>query len=171
LTREQTKGLRVHTKGEAKLLKEAAIGQARISRTQKMAQEWVESPFTEFLILILLVLDLALTIYEIYNPSPVELAHVDNPLMVMTGGILFVFFFESLIRVLGYRWSMVNGTRMLDLIDSTVVFISIVVYIFTIATDATKVAKLITFARIIRFLRILKFARRIRKLVSFNKYA
>jgi hypothetical protein len=56
-----------------------------------------------------------------------ELAHVDNPVMVMTGGILLVFCFESTVRIIGYRWSLFNGTRILDFFDVFIVFVSLVV--------------------------------------------
>jgi len=166
---DETGGLQVRTANEAKYLKEAALGQKSVSRMQKIAQEWVENPITELLIMLLLVLDLSLTIVEIRNPKPSSLAHRDNPLMVMTGGILFVFMFEGCVRIMGYRWSLVNGTRLLDLFDVFIVVISIGVYLFTIVTDSSKIAKSITFARIIRFLRILKFGRRLRKLVGVHR--
>ena len=51
-------------RAENKSLKEVAGANQRIPRFQKMAQEWVESPFTEFMIMLLLVLDLGLTIHE-----------------------------------------------------------------------------------------------------------
>ena len=43
---------------------------------------------------------------------------INDPLMVITGAILFVFAFESLVRVLGYRKALVNGTRILDSVGS-----------------------------------------------------
>jgi hypothetical protein len=54
-----------------------------------------------------------------------ELAHVDNPVMVMTGVILMVFVFESIVRVFGFRGALFNGSRILDFADVIVVVISV----------------------------------------------
>ena len=93
LARTQTGELQVRTKAEATRHRNASLGKVKMTRVQKLAQEWVESIFTELLIMVLLVMDLSLTIYEFKSDRPDELAHTKNPLMVMTGGILFVFFF------------------------------------------------------------------------------
>ena len=89
--------------------------------------------------------------------------------MVVTGSILFMFSFECTVRVIGYRMSLLNGTRMLDSFDVFIVVLSCVVYVVTLVLETNKLAKLVTFARVIRVLRVLKFARRLRKWVSFNK--
>ena len=94
---------------------------------------------------------------------------VDNPLTVVTGAILFVFTFESLVRALGYRWSLLNGNRLLDSIDIVVVLLSCIVYLVVITTDRHSNSKIILFVRVIRFLRILKFAHRLRKWVGLNR--
>jgi len=168
-TRPQTGELQVLTKAEALKHRNASLGKVKLTQLQKLSQEWVESVFTELLIMVLLVLDVCLTFYELMSTRPDELAHTENPLMVMTGGILFVFFFESLVRIMGYRWSLFNGTRVLDFVDIFIVYVSIVVYAVTIAMNSEGIAKVATFARAIRFLRILKFARRLRKWVGLNR--
>lgn len=162
------------TTEERKTLKQAVQGRAHVSRLRRLFQEWVESPSTEFLIMSLLVLDMILTIWEAVTPDDVKNDMLQgssptNPLMVVTGAILFVFAYESLIRVLGYGWNLLDPSRILDLVDILVVAVSIAVYIYILASDTAKQLKVITFARVIRFMRILKFARRLRKWVGSNK--
>ena len=98
-----------------------------------------------------------------------ELAHVDNPVMVMTVSILMVFVFESIVRVFGFRWALLNGSRILDFADVIVVVISVVVYACMLLTNGDVIGKFSVFARVMRFLRIIKFARRLRKWVGYNK--
>ena len=98
-----------------------------------------------------------------------ELAHVDNPVMVMTVSILMVFVFESIVRVFGFRWALLNGSRILDFADVIVVVISVVVYACMLLTNGDVIGKFSVFARVMRFLRIIKFARRLRKWVGHNK--
>jgi hypothetical protein len=76
-----------------------------------------------------------------------------------TGVILFVFAYDAAIRVLGYRWAVVNGNRLLDMIDILIIFLSIVVYIWMLSFNSAGITKLVTFARIIRLLRLLKLVR------------
>ena len=45
--------------------------------------------------------------------------------MVMTGVILMVFVFESIVRVFGFRGALFNGSRILDFADVIVVVISV----------------------------------------------
>jgi hypothetical protein len=169
------------TKIRDKFLKEAAIKRRMAGRVQQMAQNWVESPLTELLIMLLVILDISLTVVEAgsakaevrhtlsrshirhtlsrshmrppsqprscahpptHYPPPAErgslwltekreshhvqeLAHVDNPVMVMTGVILMVFVFESIVRVFGFRGALFNGSRILDFADVIVVVISV----------------------------------------------
>jgi len=80
--------LRPRTIAEGRSLKNALEGKAHISRFRKMAQEWVESPFTEFLIMLLLCLDLSLTIWEAATPNDSKVrAGVDVHSRVCTHGV------------------------------------------------------------------------------------
>ena len=56
----------------------------------------------------------------------------------VSGPILYVFAFESTIRVLGYQRNLLGWSRLLDLVDVLVVLISIVVYVYTLASGGTK---------------------------------
>ena len=58
-TRPQTGELQVLTKAEALKHRNASLGKVKMTRVQKLAQEWVESIFTELLIMVLLVMDLS----------------------------------------------------------------------------------------------------------------
>jgi len=73
--------------------------------------------------------------------------------------ILFVFAYDAAIRVLGYRWAVVNGNRLLDMIDIFIILLSIIVYIWMLSFNSAGITKLVTFARIIRLLRLLKLVR------------
>ena len=67
-----------------------------------------------------------------------------------------VFAYDAAIRVLGYRWAVVNGNRLLDTIDILIILLSIIVYIWVLSFNSAGITKLVTFARIIRLLRLLK---------------
>eukprot|EP00961_Rhodomonas_salina_P087911 1182750-Rhodomonas_salina.2 len=72
----------------------------KISKLQRVAQEWVEAAWTEILVLLLVLLDLSLTIYELVADLD-EYADYEaykNPMNVVTGSILFVFAFEVCVR-------------------------------------------------------------------------
>ena len=166
---DDTGAVQVRRTDERQTLKDAAAVKLRTTRLQKLAQTWVESPFTEVLIMVLLVLDISLTIVESYSNQYDGLANKEHPLVVMTGGILFVFAYESSVRVLGFRWSLLNGNRLLDSIDVLVVVISIIMYLITLATDGASIAKAVTFARVMRVARVFKLATRARKWVGFNR--
>jgi hypothetical protein len=63
-TPPQDGGLVARTKIRDKFLKEAAIKRRMAGRVQQMAQNWVESPLTELLIMLLVILDISLTVVE-----------------------------------------------------------------------------------------------------------
>jgi hypothetical protein len=52
------------TKLQDKSLREAAIHRRKAGRFQQMAQTWVESLFTESLIMLLVIFDISLTVVE-----------------------------------------------------------------------------------------------------------
>lgn len=166
---DDTGAVQVRRTDERQTLKDAAANKLRTTRFQKLAQAWVESPFTEFLIMSLLVLDISLTVVESYAARYDSLANMQNPLVVLTGGMLFVFAFESTVRIIGFRWSLVNGNRLLDSVDVLVVLVSIIVYLITLLTDGESIAKVVTFARAMRVARVFKLATRARKWVGFNR--
>ena len=117
----------------------------------------VEAAATEVLILLLLLLDVSMTIYGLKKDERELGSGVDNPLNVVTGCILFVFTFEALVRVFGYRMSLLNGTRMLETVDLVVVIASIIVYLLTITNLGDKRNKdIVVIARVLRFLRLIK---------------
>ena len=166
---DDTGAVKVRKTDERQTLKDAAAASLRTTRLQKLAQTWVESPFTELLIMLLLVLDICLTLVESSSSKYDGLANRDNPLVVLTGGMLFVFAFESSVRAIGFKWSLINGNRLLDTVDILVVAVSIIVYLITLATDGASITKVVTFARAMRVIRVLKFATRARKWVGFNR--
>jgi hypothetical protein len=166
---DDTGAVKVRKTDERQTLKDAAAASLRVTRMQKLSQSWVESPFSELLIMSLLVLDIILTIMESSSSRYDSVVNRDNPLVVLTGGMLFVFAFESTVRIIGYRWALVNGNRLLDTVDVMVVIISIVVYLTTLLTDGDNMTKVVTFARAMRIVRVLKFATRARKWVGFNR--
>ena len=78
-----------------------------------------------------------------------DVVAINDPLMVITGAILFVFAFESFVRVLGYRMALVNGTRVLDSVDIFVVWLSIIVFVSLAASaGASSAAKVIIASRV-----------------------
>ena len=60
----QEGGLKARTKVQDKSLREAAIHRRKAGRFQQMAQNWVESLFTESLIMLLVIFDISLTVVE-----------------------------------------------------------------------------------------------------------
>jgi hypothetical protein len=52
------------TKLQDKSLREAAIHRRKAGRFQQMAQNWVESLFTESLVMLLVIFDISLTVVE-----------------------------------------------------------------------------------------------------------
>lgn len=60
----QEDGLIARTKLQDKSLREAAIHRRKAGRFQQMAQNWVESLFTESLIMLLVIFDISLTVVE-----------------------------------------------------------------------------------------------------------
>jgi hypothetical protein len=62
-------GFQARTAAEAKGLKDVIKGRRYLPRWRKTAQEWVESSATEFLIMFLLCMDLALTIWDALIPG------------------------------------------------------------------------------------------------------
>ena len=44
-----------------------------------------------------------------------------NPLMALTGCILFAYTYEGIVRIMGYGETLLDGTRILDSIDIVVV--------------------------------------------------
>ena len=85
-----------------------------------------------------------------------DVVAINDPLMVITGAILFVFAFESLVRVLGYRMALVNGTRIytyieivIEQVDIFVVWLSIIVFVSLAASaGASSAAKVIIASRV-----------------------
>jgi hypothetical protein len=66
-----------------------------------MAQEWVEAAFTEFMVLALVLLDVACTIWELVVGEDSFGIGWENPTNVVTGTVLVVFLFELCIRIFG----------------------------------------------------------------------
>ena len=87
-----------------------------MGRLQKGAMSWVGMIWTELIIIMLVLLDFSLTIYET-TLSPGELLEGNemNPLNVVTGCILLIFLFEMSVRVYGYRTALLF--RVLDLVN------------------------------------------------------
>ena len=157
---------------ESQSLRDKVLQGKHVGRIQKMAQTWVASAFTEFMIMFLVLLDLTLTLYEASLPTEKAsdlVNHWQNPFMVLTGAILFVYTYEGMVRIIGFQWSLLNGTRILDTADVAVVVASIGVFFYTISQPGTSSMRAITFARVIRFTRILKFANRARKWMGLNR--
>lgn len=147
---------------------DTTAGKRRTTRLQEMAQSWVESPFTELLIIFLLVFDICLTVAESgkhSNPSGTE-----NFLATVTGFTLCVFTFETLVRIFGYRSALINGDRLLDSIDVLLVIVSDIIYLFTLLTNNTSnLGQTLPFARAVRLVRLARLASRARKWVGLNR--
>jgi hypothetical protein len=178
------------TKAEHARLGQQNMVQKRMSPLRTMALEWVASPWTEMLIMLLLVIDVLIESVDIYfwiigekHPGA-DLAdrmigdqsilqglmqgYVD-PQTAITGTILLIFGFEAMVRIYGLRYLLVDGSHLLDTVDVLVIIASVVMYIMTFMGLTAEEARMVNFARLLRLLRAIKLARSLRKLVGSNK--
>ena len=147
-------------------VKTSALGQV-----QKRSQDWVEAAWTELLIIVLLILDISISLSE----SSAEVTNVDatlqSPRTVVTGCVLIVYLYEAIVRCIGYRMSLINGSRIIEGLDVFVVLISCVVFILTLTVDSPAfLASLIIAGRVMRLTRAVKILIRMRK-VPFHAHA
>ena len=83
-----------------------------------------------------LVLPLA-TRWEITVPVPNVAPGSMAPQDSMSGVVLLFYIYEGSIRVFGFRKAIFDGSRIMDTLDISVIFISVIVYIVATLAQAT----------------------------------
>ena len=76
------------------------IEQAKMTPAQKIALDWGSNMWTEFLIIACALLDISCAIYEFSRGDDGE---DDNRIVVLTGCILYVYVFETAVRIFAFR--------------------------------------------------------------------
>ena len=134
----------------------------RLAREKKMsvmspfqlsAQQFCKMYWTEVLMVICILLDISCAIFDYSNTATDPLSN--DKLQVATGIILFVFLYEALVRVFGFRSALLRLP--FDIIDLSIVLISVIIYCMVLKDLLTTDSKsVVTLTRIIRGLRMFK---------------
>ena len=127
-----------------------------LSAFQLSAQQFCRLYWTEVLLVICIALHVTCSIVDYTNatndPESDDKLEVGQ---VATGIILFVFLYDSLVRVFGFRSALLRLP--FDVIDLSIVFVSVIVYCMVLKDILTSDSKsVVTLTRIIRGLRMFK---------------
>ena len=128
---EEDQTLVVQSISEIKADMEKKKTEYRMSPLQVGAQQFSKGYWTEFLLIICITLDVTSSVVEyLSTPSDSGTDLAEQKLEVSTCIILFVFAYEALVRIYGFRMALLY--RPFELIDLSIVLVSVIVYCLVI---------------------------------------
>eukprot|EP00960_Hanusia_phi_P070262 767271-Hanusia_phi.AAC.2 len=141
------------------------------STLKKAAFEWLNSLFTEILILSLLLLDGVVNVASLFidSSSSSSCSYLISPKTAVTCVAMFVFMYETIIRLMVYNRSLIAFP--IETLDVSVVLVSCLLLAISIFVQSihSTIHILIIVARIVRGLKLLKLTKQMRLLVSRHK--